>query len=64
MFLIFRLGRPDILPDLDLGIQKAIHKAYRLRAHPTPQRVLTIAAKWAPYRSIASWYLWRSIDPP
>jgi DNA-3-methyladenine glycosylase II len=63
MFLIFRLGRPDVLPELDLGVQKAIQRAYRLRAHPTPKRVLAIGAKWAPYRSIASWYLWRSLDP-
>jgi DNA-3-methyladenine glycosylase II len=63
MFLMFRLGRPDVLPDLDLGIQKAIHRAYRLRAHPVPKRVQEIGAKWAPYRSVAAWYLWRSIDP-
>ncbi|HXC25044.1 MAG TPA: hypothetical protein VNU46_03950, partial [Gemmatimonadaceae bacterium] len=63
MFLIFRLGRLDVLPDLDLGIQKAIHRAYHLRAHPAPKRVLEIGAKWSPYRSIASWYLWRSLDP-
>jgi 3-methyladenine DNA glycosylase/8-oxoguanine DNA glycosylase len=62
MFLMFRLGRPDILPDLDLGIQKGIHRAYRLRKHPTPDRVREIGAKWAPYRTIASWYLWRYID--
>jgi DNA-3-methyladenine glycosylase II len=62
MFLIFRLGRPDVLPELDLGVQKAIQRAYRLRTHPTPKRVLAIGAKWAPYRSIASWYLWRSLD--
>jgi DNA-3-methyladenine glycosylase II len=62
MFLMFRLGRPDILPDGDLGIQKAVQKAYRLRKLPPPARVLAIGAKWAPYRTIASWYLWRSID--
>ncbi len=62
MFLMFRLGRPDVLPDLDLGIQKAIKQAYRLRKHPTPQRVLDIGRKWAPYRTIASWYLWRLLD--
>ena len=63
MFLMFRLGRPDVLPDLDLGIQKGVRQAYRLRSHPTPKRVQEIGAKWAPYRSIASWYLWRSQDP-
>lgn len=62
MFLMFRLGRPDILPDLDLGIQKAIQRSYRLRKLPAPKRVLEIGAKWAPYRTIASWYLWRSLD--
>jgi DNA-3-methyladenine glycosylase II len=62
MFLMFRLGRPDVLPDLDLGIQKGIQRAYRMRKLPTPRRVLEVGAKWAPYRTIASWYLWRSLD--
>ncbi|MGH7652141.1 MAG: DNA-3-methyladenine glycosylase family protein [Gemmatimonadaceae bacterium] len=62
MFLMFRLGRPDVLPDLDLGIQKGIQKAYRLRKLPPPERVKKIGAKWAPYRTVASWYLWRYLD--
>ena len=62
MFLMFRLGRPDVLPDLDLGIQKGIKRAYKLRTHPLPKRVLKIGAKWAPYRTIAAWYLWRLLD--
>lgn len=62
MFLMFRLGRPDVLPDLDLGIQKGIMKAYGLRKHPLPKRVLKIGAKWAPYRTVAAWYLWRLLD--
>ncbi len=62
MFLTFRLGRPDVLPDLDLGIQKGIQRAYRMRKLPTPKRVLEVGAKWAPHRTIASWYLWRSLD--
>ena len=62
MFLMFRLGRPDVLPDLDLGIQKGIKLAYNLRKHPAPKRVLKIGVKWAPYRTIASWYLWRILD--
>jgi DNA-3-methyladenine glycosylase II len=62
MFLMFRLGRPDVLPDLDLGIQKGIQRAYRLRKLPTPERVLKIGAKWAPYRTIGSWYMWRLLD--
>lgn len=64
MFLMFRLGRPDVLPDLDLGIQKGIQLAYKLRKLPPPERVKKIGAKWAPYRSIASWYLWRLLDAP
>jgi DNA-3-methyladenine glycosylase II len=62
MFLMFRLGRLDVLPDLDLGIQKGLQRAYRMRALPTPKRVLQVGAKWAPYRSVAAWYLWRSLD--
>ncbi len=62
MFLMFRLGRPDVLPELDLGIQNAIWRAYDLRERPTPKDVLRIGAPWAPYRTIASWYLWRSLD--
>ncbi len=62
MFLMFRLGRLDVLPDLDLGIQKGIQRAYRLRKLPTPERVLKIGAKWAPYRTVGSWYMWRLID--
>lgn len=64
MFLMFRLGRPDVLPDLDLGIRKAIQLAYRLRRMPNSDRVLTIGAAWAPHRTIASWYLWRSLEQP
>jgi 3-methyladenine DNA glycosylase/8-oxoguanine DNA glycosylase len=61
MFLMFKLGRPDVLPDLDLGIQNAIKRAYRKR-RVTPKDVLRIGAKWSPYSSIACWYLWRSLD--
>lgn len=64
MFLMFRLGRPDVLPELDLGIQKAVKQAYRLRAMPKPDRVRKIGAKWSPHSTIASWYLWRSLDSP
>lgn len=62
MFLMFRLGRPDVLPDLDLGVRKAIQRAYRLRRMPNGERVQQIGAAWAPYRTIASWYLWRSLE--
>jgi len=64
MFLMFRLGRPDVLPDLDLGIQKGIQRAYGLRRLPTPEQVLRRGKPWAPYRTIASWYLWRLLDLP
>ena len=62
MFLIFRLGRPDVLPELDLGIQNAIRRAYRLRKQPGPKDVLRIGQKWLPHASVASWYLWRSLE--
>ena len=62
MFLMFRLGRPDVLPDLDLGIQKGIQKAYRMRKLPTPKQVLARGAKWAPYRTIGAWYMWRILE--
>lgn len=64
MFLLFRLGRPDVLPELDLGIRKGVQLAYRLRKLPPPKRVLQIGAKWSPYRSVATWYLWRLLDVP
>ena len=62
MFLMLRLGRPDVLPELDLGVQNAIQRAYGLRKRPTPKDVLRIGEKWRPYASIASWYLWRSLE--
>jgi 3-methyladenine DNA glycosylase/8-oxoguanine DNA glycosylase len=64
MFLMFRLGRPDVLPVTDLGVQKAIQVLYRLRRLPSPDRVAKIGAGWAPYRTVASWYLWRRVDDP
>jgi DNA-3-methyladenine glycosylase II len=62
MFLIFRLGRLDVLPELDLGIRKAVQVAYRMRKLPDAKRLHRVGAAWAPYRTIASWYLWRSLD--
>ncbi|MEO7219731.1 MAG: DNA-3-methyladenine glycosylase 2 family protein [Gemmatimonadaceae bacterium] len=62
MFLMFRLGRPDILPDLDLGVQKGIQKAYRMRKLPTPRQVMVRGRKWAPYRTIGAWYMWRILE--
>lgn len=64
MFLMFRLGRPDILPMLDLGIRNAFRRAYKLRKDPTAKRMQALAKSWAPYRSVASWYLWQSLELP
>jgi 3-methyladenine DNA glycosylase/8-oxoguanine DNA glycosylase len=64
MFLMFRLNRPDILPVLDLGIRNAFRKAYKLRKEPTEKRMRAIAKPWVPYRSVASWYLWQSLELP
>jgi DNA-3-methyladenine glycosylase II len=62
MFLMFSLRRPDVLPTGDLGIQMAIRKHYRKRKLPKPMQMEKIAKCWAPYRSVACWYLWRSMD--
>ncbi|MGH9373835.1 MAG: DNA-3-methyladenine glycosylase family protein [Vicinamibacterales bacterium] len=62
MFLMFRLQRPDVFPVGDLGIVTAVQKAYGLRKRPTPDRMRRLADAWKPYRSIACWYLWRSLD--
>ena len=64
MFLIFRLGRPDVLPDGDLGIRKAVQQVYGLRRLPSPERVRRIGRPWSPHATIASWYLWRHLDGP
>ena len=62
MFLMFTLRRPDILPTGDLGIQIAMRKHYRKRKLPKPKEMEKIAKAWAPYRTYACWYLWRSVD--
>ena len=62
MFLIFRLGRPDVLPVLDLGVRKGVQRAYRLRKLPDAKRIEKIARAWAPFRSIGSWYMWRVLE--
>jgi DNA-3-methyladenine glycosylase II len=62
MFLIFSLRRPDVLPTGDYGVQVAIKKYYKKRKLPKPDVMEKIARPWAPYRSIACWYLWRSLD--
>jgi 3-methyladenine DNA glycosylase/8-oxoguanine DNA glycosylase len=62
MFLMFSLGRPDVLPTGDYGVQTAVKEHYRKRKLPKPKEMERIARAWAPYRSIACWYLWRSLD--
>ena len=62
MFLMFRLHRPDVLPVDDLGIVNAVKNVYGLRKRPTADRIRKIGEAWRPYRSVASWYLWRTLD--
>ena len=62
MLLMFCLGRPDVLPVGDLGVQRAMKDAYQLDSLPGPSTMVEIAASWRPYRSAGAWYLWRSAD--
>lgn len=62
MLLIFHLRRPDVLPTGDFAIRLAFKKLYRKRGEPKPEAILRHARCWQPYRSVASWYLWRSLD--
>jgi DNA-3-methyladenine glycosylase II len=62
MFLMFRLGRPDVLPELDLGIQNAIQRAYGLKKRPKPKDVIRLGMKWRPHATTACWYMWRSLE--
>lgn len=63
MFLIFHLTRPDVLPLADLGLQRAMRIHYNRGRTLSPQRMRRIAAAWSPWRSVATWYMWRSLDP-
>src|SRR6202140_1917387 len=62
MFLIFRLGRPDVLPIHDLGVQKGWSVAYGKKHKPRPKELLAFGERWRPYRTVASWYLWRAFE--
>jgi DNA-3-methyladenine glycosylase II len=62
MFLMFRLGRFDVLPVLDLGVRKGAQRIYRMRTLPDAARLAKVARTWRPYASIASWYCWRAVD--
>ena len=62
MFLMFRMRRPDVLPVDDLGIVTAIQRLYKLRKKPKADRIRKIGEAWRPYRTVACWYLWRSLE--
>lgn len=62
MLLLFRLGRPDVLPVTDLGVRKGFMLTYGLDALPTPSELRHYGERWRPFRSVASWYLWRAVD--
>jgi DNA-3-methyladenine glycosylase II len=62
MFLIFRLGRPDVLPIHDLGVKKGWSVVYGKKHMPTPKELLKFGERWRPYRTIASWYMWRAFE--
>ena len=62
MFLIFRLGRPDVLPIHDLGVKKGWSVAYGKKYMPKPKELLKFGERWRPYRTVASWYMWRAFE--
>jgi DNA-3-methyladenine glycosylase II len=62
IFLMFRLGRADILPADDLGLMNAVHRAYGLRTRPDAKKLRKMSELWSPHRSVAAWYLWQSLS--
>lgn len=64
MLLMFRLGRPDVLPADDYGIRKGFALTFNKGELPTPQELRKYGSRWAPYRTVASWYLWRALELP
>lgn len=62
MLLMFRLGRPDVLPVLDYGVRNGFALAYQRKEMPKPKELAAFGERWRPYRSVASWYLWRAVD--
>lgn len=64
MFLMFGLGRPDVLPVGDYGVRVGVQKAFGLKELPKEKQLREIAEPWTPYRSVASWYIWRSLELP
>jgi DNA-3-methyladenine glycosylase II len=64
MFLMFHLMRPDLLPVDDLGLRRAMERQFNRGRALTKEKMRRIGSRWAPYRSVATWYLWRSLEPP
>jgi DNA-3-methyladenine glycosylase II len=62
MFLMFRLGRPDVLPIHDLGVKKGWSVTYGKKHMPAPRELLAFGERWRPYRTVASWYMWRAFE--
>ena len=62
MLLIFRLGRPDVLPATDYGVRKGFQATFRTRGLPTPAQIARRGERWRPFRSVAAWYLWRALE--
>jgi DNA-3-methyladenine glycosylase II len=62
--MMFHLGRADVFPELDLGVQKGVQKLLRMRKLPSPVKTAKAGERWAPYRTVAAWYLWRSLELP
>ena len=61
IYLMFRLGRPDVFPADDLGLMNAVHRAYGLHKRPDAKRLRKMGERWRPHRSVAAWYLWQSL---
>ena len=64
MLLIFKLGRPDVLPATDYGVRQGFARAYGRVELPTPKELEAHGERWRPYRTVAAWYLWRSLELP
>src|SRR3989475_9326975 len=64
MLLLFDLGRPDVWPVADYGVQKGFAKTFGRRKLPTPKQLMKLGEKWRPYRSVAAWYIWRALEAP
>jgi DNA-3-methyladenine glycosylase II len=63
MFMMFHLARPDVFPLGDLGLQRALSQHYAKGRPASARLIATLSRRWTPWRSVATWYLWRSLDP-